>query len=125
MQLRKEVNRLDNLATGATVDSLINVETIQHFDNAAVRSNMYNGLLHDYQTAALQTEAAACALNAGQAVTQAIGIAATNTIACLTVPGITAGDLVLVTAPPSALAHPHPALTCASTACYICCFISS
>ena len=91
-----QVNRLDNLATGATVDTLINVETIQHFDNAAVRSNLYNGLLHDYQLAALQTEAAACALNAGQAVTQAIGIAATNTIACLTVPGITAGDLVLV-----------------------------
>jgi len=95
-KLRKEVNRLDNLATGATVDTLINVETIQHFNNASIRCSLYNNLLHDYQRAAVRTEHAACMLNAGQAITQAIGIGATNAVACMAPGGISAGDLVLV-----------------------------
>jgi len=96
-QLRKEVNRLDNLATGATVDTLINVETIQHFNNSSVRSALYNDLLRDYQHAAVRTEEAACTLNAGQAITMAIGISATlATAATLSGASITPGDLVLV-----------------------------
>lgn len=94
---RKEVNKLENLATGKAVDALLNYETVVQFNNQNLEVEQYNKLLQGYQSASLVAERLSAALNAGQAVILSVGIAAVMALAGLNVArGLsTVGDLVL------------------------------
>jgi ABC transporter ATM len=94
---RKEVNKLENLATGKAVDALLNYETVVQFNNQTLEVEQYNNLLQGYQSASLEAERLSAALNAGQAFILSVGIAAVMALAGLKVArGVTTvGDLVL------------------------------
>ncbi|CAM6086696.1 unnamed protein product [Calypogeia fissa] len=94
---RKEVNKLENLATGKAVDALLNYETVVQFNNQELEVNQYNGLLQQYQKTSLDAERLSAALNAGQALILSLGIAAVMAFTGLNVAErrMTVGDLVL------------------------------
>lgn len=94
---RTEANRLDGLATGKAVDALLNYETVATFGNVALEAKEYDGLLVEYHAAAVHAEEASCWLNAGQAVTLAVGMTAVLCAAALGWGGSagTVGDLVM------------------------------
>lgn len=94
---RKEVNKLENLATGKAVDALLNYETVVQFNNQKLEVDQYNVLLQGYQDASLVAERLSAALNAGQAFILSVGIASVMAIAGLQVAQGTStiGDLVL------------------------------
>jgi len=72
---RKEVNRRDEIATGKAVDALLNVETVRQFDNQYFEAEKYDLLVKDYQVAAQRSEYISAALNGGQGVILAMGMA--------------------------------------------------
>ena len=94
---REAANTLDAAASGKAVDALLNYETVSTFGNVALEADAYESLLVRYQRAALHAEAASCALNAGQAVTLALGLAAVLAAAALGWGGAsgTIGDLIM------------------------------
>jgi ABC-type transport system involved in Fe-S cluster assembly fused permease/ATPase subunit len=50
---RKQVNKLENLATGKAVDALLNYETVVQFNNQKLEVEQYNSLLQGYQHASV------------------------------------------------------------------------
>jgi ATP-binding cassette subfamily B (MDR/TAP) protein 7 len=97
-QFRRDMNRLDNQASGRVVDSLLNYETVQYFNNSKHEGERYEESLAGYQKAALQAQQSLSLLNFGQ---QAIFSAGLTSIMYLTCQDIiagtaTVGDLVLV-----------------------------
>ncbi|KAJ7546425.1 hypothetical protein O6H91_08G039900 [Diphasiastrum complanatum] len=96
-QTRKEVIKLEDLATGKAVDALLNYEAVIQFNNQKLEVDQYDELLQGYQNAALDAERLSAALNGGQALIQALGIAAVMSLAGLQVVkgSMTIGDLVL------------------------------
>ena len=66
MQVRRRVNALDNLTTGKAIDALLNYETVKLFNNEQLEVDNYDAYLVGYQKAAVDTEAIAAKLNAGQ-----------------------------------------------------------
>lgn len=94
---REEANRLDGLSSGKAVDALLNYETVSTFGNVGLEAREYDGLMKEYQAAAIHAEAASCYLNAGQAVTLAAGMGAVLCAAALGWGGSkgTVGDLVM------------------------------
>lgn len=96
--LRKEVNRLDQLATGKSVDALLNFETVALFDNKKAEVVEYNKVLKRHQKATIDSEVASSMLNSGQAVVLAAGMSTVLALAAAQVrPGgmTTVGDLVM------------------------------
>ena len=73
-ELRKIANKMDGITTGKAVDALLNYETVSVFGNVKLESAQYDGLLRSYHEAALGSERASSALNAGQAVILAAGM---------------------------------------------------
>ncbi|KAL3700724.1 hypothetical protein R1sor_018746 [Riccia sorocarpa] len=94
---RKEVNKLENLATGKAVDALLNYETVVQFNNQQLEVHQYNELLRRYQKTSLDAERLSAALNAGQALILAMGVAAVMALTGMNVARgtMTIGDLVL------------------------------
>jgi len=97
-KFRREMNRLENQASGRVVDSLLNYETVQYFNNAPHEGERYETSLKGYQQAALESQKSLSLLNAGQAVIFSVGLTAvmwltSNQILAGTA---TVGDLVLV-----------------------------
>jgi len=97
-KFRREMNRLENQASGRVVDSLLNFETVQYFNNAQHEGERYETSLKGYQKAALESQASLSFLNAGQAAIFSAGL---TSIMWLTSQQIiegtaTVGDLVLV-----------------------------
>ena len=72
--LRKIANVMDGETTGKAVDALLNYETVSVFGNVELESTQYDGLLRSYHEAALGSERASSALNAGQAVILSFGM---------------------------------------------------
>jgi ABC-type transport system involved in Fe-S cluster assembly fused permease/ATPase subunit len=96
--IRRDMNRLDNQASARVVDSLLNYETVQYFNNQRYEVDRYEESLKGYQKAALLSQSSLSLLNFGQAVIFSIGL---TTIMGLTAAQIvqgtaTVGDLVLV-----------------------------
>jgi len=91
--LRKIANAMDGETTGKAVDALLNYETVSVFGNVQLESKQYDGLLRSYHEAALGSERASSALNAGQAVILACGMTAVLVTAAL---GIGRGGLSAV-----------------------------
>ncbi|GJP48473.1 hypothetical protein CLOM_g7750 [Closterium sp. NIES-68] len=98
VSIRKEVNRLDGLATGKVVDVLLNHETVVQFNNQRLDLMHYDSLLRDYQRESVRLEKVSAALNGGQTTIISIGLAAVMAMAGLRVAvgRMTVGDLVLV-----------------------------
>ena len=97
-KFRKDMNRLENQASGRVVDSLLNYETVQYFNNTQHEGERYEESLRGYQKAALESQYSLSLLNFGQAVIFSSGLSA---IMWLTAEQIvagtaTVGDLVLV-----------------------------
>ena len=91
--LRKIANAMDGETTGKAVDALLNYETVSVFGNVQLESKQYDGLLRSYHEAALGSERASSALNAGQAVILACGMTAVLFTAAL---GVGRGGLSAV-----------------------------
>ena len=97
-QFRRDMNRLENRASAHVVDSLINYETVQYFNNLQHEGERYEKSLKGYQNAALQAQTSLSLLNFGQAAIFSVGLTG---IMYLTANQIldgtaTVGDLVLV-----------------------------
>lgn len=97
-RFRKDMNRLNNEASGRISDSLLNYETVKYFNNETHEGKTYEATLHKYQTAALQSQSSLALLNFGQSAIFTVGL---TTIMYLTAKDVmagtaTVGDLVLV-----------------------------
>lgn len=97
-KFRREMNRLENQASGQVVDSLVNYETVQFFNNLPHEVERYERSLRGYQKSAIQAQQSLSLLNFGQATILSVGMTG---IMVLTAQQIldgtaTVGDLVLV-----------------------------
>ena len=97
-QFRRDMNRLDNQASGRVVDSLLNYETVQYFNNAKHEGDRYEESLAGYQKAALQAQQSLSLLNFGQQLIFSAGLTSIMYLTCQDIIAGTAtvGDLVLV-----------------------------
>ena len=97
-QFRKDMNRLNNEASGRISDSLLNYETVKLFNNEVHEGSTYETTLRKYQRSALQAQSSLALLNFGQSAIFTVGL---TTIMYLTAKDVmagnaTVGDLVLV-----------------------------
>lgn len=100
MQFRHEMNRLDSLANGRAVDSLLNYETVKYFNNEELEQVAYNQHLSDWSDAGVKSQTTMSMLNFGQAAIVAIGVTFLMMLAAYDVANdaITLGDIVLINA---------------------------
>jgi len=100
MQFRHEMNRLDSLANGRAVDSLLNYETVKYFNNEAFEQSAYDQHLSDWSDAGVKSQTTMSMLNFGQAALVAIGVTIIMMLAATDVANgtITLGDIVLINA---------------------------
>lgn len=100
MQFRHEMNRLDSLANGRAVDSLLNYETVKYFNNENFEQVAYNEHLSDWADAGVKSQTTMSMLNFGQAALVAIGVTIIMMLAAYDVANqtITLGDIVLINA---------------------------
>lgn len=100
MQFRHDMNRMDSLANGRAVDSLLNYETVKYFNNEWMEVNAYRGHLRDWADAGVKSQTTMSLLNFGQAAIVALGVTAIMALAAGDVAAdrITLGDIVLINA---------------------------
>jgi ABC-type transport system involved in Fe-S cluster assembly fused permease/ATPase subunit len=96
--IRKDMNALENQASGKISDSLLNYETVKYFNNEVHEGQVYERTLHKYQDMALKAASSLSVLNFGQNAIFSIGL---TLIMYLTLRDVnkglaTVGDLVLV-----------------------------
>ncbi|XP_072482506.1 iron-sulfur clusters transporter ABCB7, mitochondrial isoform X2 [Notamacropus eugenii] len=97
-KFRIEMNKADNDAGNAAIDSLLNYETVKYFNNEKYEAKRYDGFLKSYETASLKSTSTLAMLNFGQNAIFSVGL---TTIMVLASHGImagalTVGDLVMV-----------------------------
>lgn len=97
-KFRRDMNRLENEASGKVVDSLLNYETVKYFNNENHESNRYAESLAGYQKAALQAQSSLSLLNFGQNAIFSAGLTGIMYLTCEKIMNgeATVGDLVLV-----------------------------
>jgi len=97
-KFRREMNHRENQASGRVVDSLLNYETVQYFNNADHEGDRYEHSLRGYQKAALESQQSLTLLNVGQATIFSVGLTGVMWLTADQVMAGTAtvGDLVLV-----------------------------
>jgi len=100
MQFRHEMNRLDSLANGRAVDSLLNYETVKYFNNESLEQRAYDQHLSDWSDAGVKSQTTMSMLNFGQAALVAIGVTLIMMLAANDVVNktISLGDIVLINA---------------------------
>jgi len=100
MQFRHEMNRLDSLANGRAVDSLLNYETVKYFNNEPLEQDAYDGYLKDWADAGVKSQITMSTLNFGQAAIVAVGVTLIMMLAAndVVTGEITLGDIVLINA---------------------------
>ena len=100
MQFRHEMNRLDSLANGRAVDSLLNYETVKYFNNETLEHDAYSQHLSDWADAGVKSQVTMSTLNFGQAALVAVGVTLIMMLAANDVVNgtITLGDIVLINA---------------------------
>uniref|UniRef100_A0A8D3C5T7 Iron-sulfur clusters transporter ABCB7, mitochondrial n=1 Tax=Scophthalmus maximus TaxID=52904 RepID=A0A8D3C5T7_SCOMX len=97
-RFRIEMNKADNEAGNAAIDSLLNYETVKYFNNEKYEAERYDEFLKIYESSSLKTTSTLAMLNFGQSVIFSVGL---TTIMLLASKGIaagtmTVGDLVMV-----------------------------
>lgn len=100
MQFRHEMNRLDSLANGRAVDSLLNYETVKYFGNEKLETEAYDAHMSDWADAGVRSQVTMSTLNFGQAALVSIGVTGIMLLAARDVAAgvITLGDIVLINA---------------------------
>uniref|UniRef100_A0A2K5HQB7 ABC transmembrane type-1 domain-containing protein n=1 Tax=Colobus angolensis palliatus TaxID=336983 RepID=A0A2K5HQB7_COLAP len=91
-RFRIEMNKADNDAGNAAIDSLLNYETVKYFNNERYEAQRYDGLLKTYETASLKSTSTLAMLNFGQSAVFSVGLTA---IMILTSQEIVAGTLTV------------------------------
>ena len=74
MDIRRRANELDSRANTRAIDSLLNYETVKYFNNEEYEARRYDENLHQYENAAVKTEASLGLLNIGQSFIIAIAV---------------------------------------------------
>ena len=97
-QFRRDMNRLENEASGRVVDSLLNYETVKYFNNEGHEGRQYEERLVGYQQAALRAQSSLSLLNFGQNAIFSAGLTGIMDLTCgdIVAGTGTVGDLVLV-----------------------------
>jgi len=97
-KFRRDMNRLENEASGKVSDSLLNYETVKYFNNEGYEVRRYEESLVGYQKAALQAQSSLSMLNFGQNAIFSAGLAAIMyvTHGMILTGEASLGDLVLV-----------------------------
>ena len=97
-QFRRDMNRLENEASGRVVDSLLNYETVKYFNNEGHEGRQYEERLVGYQQAALRAQSSLSMLNFGQNAIFSAGLTGIMYLTCgdIVAGTATVGDLVLV-----------------------------
>ncbi|NXM79578.1 ABCB7 protein, partial [Oenanthe oenanthe] len=89
-KFRIEMNKADNDAGNAAIDSLLNYETVKYFSNEKYEAQRYDEFLKTYENASLKTTSTLALLNFGQSAIFSVGL---TTIMVLASQGIIAGSL--------------------------------
>ncbi|XP_070808061.1 iron-sulfur clusters transporter ABCB7, mitochondrial [Pituophis catenifer annectens] len=97
-KFRIEMNKADNDAGNAAIDSLLNYETVKYFNNENYEAQRYDGFLKTYENASLKTTSTLALLNFGQSAIFSIGLTAIMVMASkgIIAGNLTVGDLVMV-----------------------------
>jgi ATP-binding cassette, subfamily B (MDR/TAP), member 7 len=97
-KFRRDMNQLENQASGRVVDALLNYETVQYFTNTEHEGNRYEESLQGFQKAAIQAQNSLSLLNFGQTAIFSVGLTGVMWLTTQQVLQGTAtiGDLVLV-----------------------------
>uniref|UniRef100_A0A8K9Y4E7 Iron-sulfur clusters transporter ABCB7, mitochondrial n=1 Tax=Oncorhynchus mykiss TaxID=8022 RepID=A0A8K9Y4E7_ONCMY len=104
-RFRIEMNKADNEAGNAAIDSLLNYETVKYFNNEKYEAEKYDGYLKSYESSSLKTTYTLAMLNFGQSVIFSVGLTGIMVLASkgiMTGEGpeiecsMTVGDLVMV-----------------------------
>ncbi len=100
MQFRHEMNRLDSLANGRAVDSLLNYETVKYFNNEKLEVDAYDAHLFGWADAGVRSQVTMSTLNFGQSALVAVGVTCIMLLAARDVAAatISLGDIVLINA---------------------------
>jgi ATP-binding cassette subfamily B protein len=100
MQFRHEMNRLDSLASGRAVDSLLNYETVKYFNNEALEVESYDQHMSDWADAGVKSQVTMSTLNFVQSAIVAVGVTLILMLAARDVSAgtISIGDIVLINA---------------------------
>ncbi|XP_072294673.1 iron-sulfur clusters transporter ABCB7, mitochondrial [Eucyclogobius newberryi] len=97
-QFRIEMNKADNDAGNAAIDSLLNYETVKYFNNEKYEAEKYDAFLKIYESSSLKTTSTLAALNFGQSAIFSAGLTAIMLLASKGIAAgtMTVGDLVMV-----------------------------
>ncbi|XP_030620738.1 iron-sulfur clusters transporter ABCB7, mitochondrial isoform X1 [Chanos chanos] len=97
-RFRIEMNKADNEAGNAAIDSLLNYETVKYFNNEKYEADRYDGFLKVYESSSLKTTSTLAMLNFGQSAIFSVGLTAIMVLASKGIMAgtMTVGDLVMV-----------------------------
>ncbi|XP_052005633.1 iron-sulfur clusters transporter ABCB7, mitochondrial-like [Xyrauchen texanus] len=97
-QFRIKMNKADNEAGNAAIDSLLNYETVKYFNNERYEAERYDAFLKVYESSSLKTTTTLAMLNFGQSAIFSIGLTAIMVLASKGIMAgmMTVGDLVMV-----------------------------
>ncbi|KAK6299434.1 hypothetical protein J4Q44_G00309440 [Coregonus suidteri] len=97
-RFRIEMNKADNEAGNAAIDSLLNYETVKYFNNEKYEAEKYDGYLKTYESSSLKTTSTLAMLNFGQSVIFSVGLTGIMVLASkgIMAGSMTVGDLVMV-----------------------------
>ncbi|KAK6480459.1 ATP-binding cassette sub-family B member 7 [Huso huso] len=97
-RFRIEMNKADNEAGNAAIDSLLNYETVKYFNNEKYEAEKYDGYLKVYEAYSLKTTSTLAMLNFGQNVIFSVGLTGIMVLASQGIMSgnLTVGDLVMV-----------------------------
>ncbi|XP_044091857.1 iron-sulfur clusters transporter ABCB7, mitochondrial isoform X2 [Neovison vison] len=97
-RFRIEMNKADNDAGNAAIDSLLNYETVKYFNNENYEAQRYDRFLKTYETASLKSTSTLAMLNFGQSAIFSVGLTAIMVLASqgIVAGTLTVGDLVMV-----------------------------
>jgi len=100
IDIRRRANDLDSRANTRAIDSLLNYETVKYFNNEEFEARRFDENLHQYEDAAVKSEASLGLLNSGQALIIATAVTVLMILAAQGVVAgeLTLGDLVLINA---------------------------
>ncbi|TDH07733.1 hypothetical protein EPR50_G00109160 [Perca flavescens] len=97
-RFRIEMNKADNEAGNAAIDSLLNYETVKYFNNEKYEAEKYDGFLKTYESSSLKTTSTLALLNFGQSAIFSVGLTGMMLLASkgIVAGTMTVGDLVMV-----------------------------
>jgi len=98
IQIRRHMNKMDNQASGAIVDSLLNHETVKYFNNQDFERERVNSFMMQYEDAAVRTQRSLAMLNFGQSaiVSGAMALGMLSCVQAVQAGTMTVGDIVMV-----------------------------